>query len=55
MTENQLPSMQMCSPRSFNYLNPDLQVGIGAFVLNEAQEVLVVQERRGPLRGKVKA
>ena len=30
-----------------------LQVGIGAFVLNEAQEVLVVQERRGPLRGKV--
>lgn len=31
-----------------------MQVGIGAFVLNDEQEVLVVQERRGPLRGKVR-
>lgn len=27
------------------------QVGIGAFVLNERREVLVVQEKLGPLRG----
>ena len=28
------------------------QVGIGAFVMNERREVLMVQERTGPLRGK---
>ena len=30
------------------------QVGIGAFVLNERNEVLVVQEKSGGLRGKVR-
>lgn len=29
------------------------QVGIGAFVLNSKREVLVVQERFGPLKGTV--
>lgn len=29
-----------------------LQVGVGAFVLNERREVLVVQEKMGPLRDK---
>ena len=29
------------------------QVGIGAFVLNDANEVLVVQEKSGGLKGKV--
>ena len=29
------------------------QVGIGAFVLNEENEVLVVQEKSGGLKGKV--
>ena len=28
------------------------QVGIGAFVMNERREVLMVQEKTGPLRGK---
>ncbi|MEW5307318.1 MAG: hypothetical protein WDW36_009724 [Sanguina aurantia] len=28
------------------------QVGVGAFVLNERNQVLVVQERNGPLKGK---
>ncbi len=31
---------------------PPRQVGVGAFVLNDRREVLVVQERSGPLRGK---
>lgn len=31
---------------------PAAQVGVGAFVLNERREVLVVQEKMGPLRGK---
>lgn len=30
-----------------------VQVGIGAFVLNSKREVLVVQERFGPLKGTV--
>ena len=30
-----------------------MQVGVGAFVLNERREVLVVQEKNGPLRGQV--
>lgn len=30
-----------------------LQVGIGAFVVNSKKEVLVVQERFGPLKGSV--
>ena len=30
----------------------DLQAGVGCFVLNERQQVLMVQERNGPLRGK---
>ena len=30
-----------------------LQVGIGAFVVNSKKEVLVVQERFGPLKGTV--
>lgn len=30
-----------------------LQVGIGAFVVNSKREVLVVQERLGPLKGTV--
>ena len=29
------------------------QVGVGAFVLNERREVLVVQEKNGALRGQV--
>ena len=29
----------------------DPQVGVGGFVLNDKGEVLVVQERHGPLRG----
>lgn len=29
-----------------------VQVGVGCFVVNEHNEVLVVQERSGPLRGK---
>lgn len=32
--------------------NASHQVGVGAFVVNEKREVLVVQERLGPLRGK---
>lgn len=28
-----------------------MQVGIGAFVLNDNNELLAVQERRGPLTG----
>ena len=32
--------------------NASHQVGVGAFVMNERREVLVVQERSGPLRGK---
>ncbi|KAL4429161.1 hypothetical protein ABPG77_010140 [Micractinium sp. CCAP 211/92] len=32
--------------------NASHQVGVGAFVLNDRREVLVVQERSGPLRGK---
>lgn len=32
--------------------NASHQVGVGAFVLNERREVLVVQEKTGPLRGK---
>lgn len=32
--------------------NASHQVGVGAFVLNERREVLVVQERSGPLRGQ---
>ncbi|PSC72444.1 Nudix hydrolase 8 [Micractinium conductrix] len=32
--------------------NASHQVGVGAFVLNERREVLVVQEKSGPLRGK---
>ena len=32
-----------------------LQVGVGAFVLNERREVLVVQEKNGPLRGQAHA
>ncbi|KAI8477424.1 MAG: NUDIX hydrolase domain-like protein [Monoraphidium minutum] len=32
--------------------NASHQVGVGAFVLNEAGEVLVVQEASGPLKGK---
>lgn len=31
---------------------PSHQVGVGAFVLNERKEVLVVQEKNGPLKGK---
>lgn len=31
---------------------PRAQVGVGGFVLNERREVLVVQERNGPLKGK---
>lgn len=30
-----------------------MQVGIGAFVVNSKREVLVVQERFGPLKGSV--
>lgn len=30
-----------------------MQVGIGAFVVNSKREVLVVQERLGPLKGSV--
>ena len=30
-----------------------MQVGIGAFVVNRKREVLVVQERFGPLKGSV--
>ena len=30
-----------------------VQVGIGAFVVNSKREVLVVQERLGPLKGSV--
>ena len=62
-SENQLPagaSHQATSPwcasgcdRASVLREAWPQVGIGAFVLNDAQEVLVVQERRGPLRGKV--
>ncbi len=39
-TENKLPP------------NASHQVGVGAFVLNERREVLVVQEKSGPLKGK---
>eukprot|EP00850_Spirogloea_muscicola_P010557 SM000062S19943 [mRNA] locus=s62:490816:493037:- [translate_table: standard] len=31
--------------------NASHQIGIGAFVMNDAREVLAVQERNGPLRG----
>ena len=34
------------------YGNWDVQAGVGCFVLNEHQQVLMVQERNGPLRGK---
>ncbi|EFN58169.1 hypothetical protein CHLNCDRAFT_11561, partial [Chlorella variabilis] len=41
-------------PSSENKLPPNAshQVGMGAFVMNERREVLVVQERSGPLRGQ---
>ena len=41
-------------PSSENKLPPNAshQVGVGAFVMNERREVLVVQERSGPLRGQ---
>jgi hypothetical protein len=32
--------------------NASHQCGVGAFVMNERREVLVVQEKNGPLRGK---
>jgi ADP-ribose pyrophosphatase YjhB (NUDIX family) len=32
--------------------NASHQVGVGAFVVNEQQQVLVVQEANGPLRGE---
>lgn len=32
--------------------NAHLQVGVGAFVVNEHQEMLVVQEKNGPLKGQ---
>lgn len=32
-----------------------MQVGVGAFVVNERREVLVVQEKNGPLRGQVQS
>lgn len=32
--------------------NASHQVGVGAFVINENDEVLVVQEAMGPLKGK---
>ena len=32
--------------------NYSLQAGVGCFVLNEHQHVLMVQEGNGPLRGK---
>ncbi|CAM9480494.1 unnamed protein product, partial [Hapterophycus canaliculatus] len=38
-TENQLPG------------NASHQVGVGALVLNDEGEVLVVREKNGPLRG----
>lgn len=41
-----------CPPRLGSALAACRQVGVGAFVLNERQEVLVVQEKLGPLRGK---
>lgn len=31
--------------------NASHQVGVGAFVVNEKRQVLVVQEKYGPLRG----
>lgn len=31
------------------------QVGVGAFVVNERREVLVVQEKNGPLHGQVQS
>ncbi|EIE25358.1 hypothetical protein COCSUDRAFT_6454, partial [Coccomyxa subellipsoidea C-169] len=33
-------------------LHPHLLVGVGCFVVNEYSQVLVVQERNGPLKGK---
>ncbi|GAB4824032.1 hypothetical protein N2152v2_011078 [Parachlorella kessleri] len=41
-------------PGGENKLPPNAshQVGVGAFVMNERREVLVVQEKLGPLRGK---
>lgn len=41
-------------PDTENKLPPGAshQVGVGAFVMNERQQVLVVQEKYGPLRGK---
>lgn len=41
-------------PSGENRLPPSAshQVGVGAFVLNQQREVLVVQEKHGPLRGK---
>ena len=35
--------------------NASHQVGIGAFVLNERREMLLVQEKSGPLKGKASA
>ena len=41
-----LPACENRLPASASH-----QVGVGAFVLNEHREVLVVQEKHGPLRG----
>lgn len=51
--QNQPTLMTYWLPDSPSTLPPNAshQVGIGAFVMNEFREVLVVQEKNGPLRG----
>ena len=46
-------STNLAGPYSPEWV-PAAQVGVGAFVLNENQEVLMVQERNGILKGKVR-
>jgi hypothetical protein len=43
----------LCCLTYYPWMSPS-QVGVGAFVLNEKNEVLVVQEGTGPLKGKVR-
>ncbi|CAG9464324.1 unnamed protein product [Pedinophyceae sp. YPF-701] len=47
MLTNWLPDTPSTLPANASH-----QVGVGAFVINSKREVLVVQERSGPLRGK---
>ena len=49
------PLSAVCYGFEVLYYQTSTQVGVGAFVVNERREVLVVQEKNGPLRGQVQS